>query len=74
MQKVEVLTVLLELTQSPSYAYTGSEEPLIGETIGKMLDRIARTYPEDEALIYVPRDERYTYREFFDICRKAIWW
>jgi len=63
--------LLPEKTQSLNYAYTGSNEPLIGKTIGKMFDRIARTYPENEALVHVPRNERYTYKEFLDICRKA---
>ncbi len=63
--------LLPEKTQSLSYAYTGSNGPLIGETIGGMFYRIARTYSENEALVYVPRDERYTYKEFLDVCRKA---
>lgn len=54
-----------------SYAYTGSEKPLIGETVGRMLKRIVQTHPDNEALVYVPRDERYTYREFYDICCQA---
>ncbi|UCF07014.1 MAG: AMP-binding protein [bacterium] len=53
-----------------SYAYMGGE-PLIGETIGQMFERIAQTYPDNEALVYVPRDERHTYREFYDLCSKA---
>ncbi|MDZ7860535.1 MAG: AMP-binding protein [Candidatus Krumholzibacteriota bacterium] len=54
-----------------SYAFTGSEEPLIGETIGDMFERIADKYPDNEALVYVPDDLRYTYAEFYDICRRA---
>ncbi|OQX84730.1 MAG: AMP-binding protein [Candidatus Latescibacteria bacterium 4484_7] len=54
-----------------SYAYTGSEKPLIGETIGHMLERIAATHPDSEALVFVPRNERYTYKEFFEVCLKA---
>jgi len=62
---------LLRVGRGLSYAYMGSEKPLIGETIGQMLERIAATYPDNEALVFVPRNERYTYREFYEVCRKA---
>ena len=54
-----------------SYAYVGSEQPLVGETIGHMLERVAATYPDNEALVFVPDGRRYTYREFRDVCRAA---
>ena len=54
-----------------SYAYMGSEQPLIGETIGRMFERIAKAYPDNEALVYMPDGRRYTYREFHDECRAA---
>ncbi|MBN2071113.1 MAG: AMP-binding protein [Candidatus Krumholzibacteriota bacterium] len=54
-----------------SYIFVGSDEPLIGETIGTMLGRIARTYPDNEALVFVPRDERYTYRQLYKVCVRA---
>jgi len=54
-----------------SYAFTGSPEPLIGETIGDMFERIADKYPDNEALVYAPDDSRYTYAQFYDICRRA---
>jgi fatty-acyl-CoA synthase len=57
--------------QKLSYSYNGSEETLIGETIGQMFERIAQTYPDNEALVYAPRNERYTYREFYNLCCKA---
>ena len=56
---------------SMSYAHVGSGDPLIGETIGHMFERIASKYPEGEALVYVPTGERYTYSEFFDVCSRA---
>ena len=49
----------------------GSEQPLIGETIGQMFTRIARTYPDNEALVDVPSGQRYTYAEFHDVCTRA---
>jgi fatty-acyl-CoA synthase len=54
-----------------SYAYCGSDKPLIGETIGHMFERIAGDHPENEALVFVPTGMRYTYREFHDVCRSA---
>lgn len=40
-------------------------------TIGALLDDMARRYPDNEALVYIDRDLRYTYREFNDICRQV---
>ena len=54
-----------------SYGYTGSEQPLIGETIGHMFERISKAHPDNEALVYCPTGVRYTYREFHEICRAA---
>ncbi len=54
-----------------SYAYQGSETPLIGKTIPDFLDEIVQRYPDNEALVAPFRGVRYTYREFRDICRGA---
>jgi len=54
-----------------SYVFVGSDEPLIGETIGVTLERIARTYPENDALVYVPDGRRWTYEEFYRDCVAA---
>lgn len=54
-----------------SYAFTGTAEPLIGETIGEVFERVAKKYPDNEALVYVPDGRRYTYEEFFAVCREA---
>jgi len=54
-----------------SYAYRGSDNPLIGETIGHMFERIAKTYPDNDALVYLPTGVRLTYRELYDACRGA---
>jgi fatty-acyl-CoA synthase len=61
----------LVVGRSLSYAHMTADSPLIGETVGHMFERIALAYPDNEALVYVPRDERYTYAEFFDICSRA---
>jgi fatty-acyl-CoA synthase len=38
-------------------------------TVGGLLDHIAGRFPDNDALVYVERDLRYTYREFNEICR-----
>ncbi len=48
--------------------YTGSETKLLGITIGKFFNEIADTYPDNDALVVVYRNERYTYKEFREIC------
>ena len=48
---------------SQSYAFVGSEKPLIGKTIGDMFDEIAETYPDNDAVVSVQQGLRYTYRE-----------
>ncbi|MBP2145823.1 fatty-acyl-CoA synthase [Methanofollis sp. W23] len=47
-----------------SYACGHSGLSLMGETIGAMLNRIAARYPENEALVSVHQNIRWTYREF----------
>jgi fatty-acyl-CoA synthase len=46
-----------------SYAHGTSDTPLLGETIGRNLERIASTFPERDALISCHEGLRYTYRE-----------
>ncbi|MCK4350900.1 MAG: AMP-binding protein [Candidatus Krumholzibacteria bacterium] len=71
MAKKEIRKKAKSAELSMSYAHVGSGDPLIGETIGHMFERIASKYPESEALVYVPTGERYTYSEFFDVCSRA---
>ena len=54
-----------------SYAFTASETKLLCYTIGEFLKEIVTKYPENEALVAAWRDERYTYKEFYDICCRA---
>ena len=55
----------------PSYAHCGSETPLLGETIGQCLDRVAAAHPDNEALVSVARNQRFTYREFVQVVNRA---
>jgi len=41
---------------------------LVQTTIGHVLDHTAEIYPDQEAVIYMETDLRYTYREFRSIC------
>ena len=54
-----------------SYVHAGSETQLLGETIGQNLDRVADTHPDAEALVSIPRDVRFTYREFRNMVNRA---
>jgi fatty-acyl-CoA synthase len=58
-----------------SYVSGPSVEPLIGETIGDNLDRIAAQYPDNDCLISRHQNLRYTYAEFVeavDACARAF--
>jgi fatty-acyl-CoA synthase len=46
-----------------SYSHGASPEPLLGETIGDNLRRIAVTHPASEALVDVPTARRWTYSQ-----------
>jgi fatty-acyl-CoA synthase len=51
-----------------SYSHGTSQQPLIGETIGANLKRIARAYPGQEALVDVPTGRRWTYARLDEAC------
>jgi len=54
-----------------SYDSCSSSTPLLGETIGQCLDRVAATYADDDLLVSVPRGLRFTYAEFVKIVDRA---
>ena len=45
----------------PSYSHGASGVPLLGETIGANLRRVAAAHPDREALVDVPSGRRWTY-------------
>jgi fatty-acyl-CoA synthase len=49
---------------SPSYTHGTATQPLLGEPIGDYLDLIAAKFPENEALVSVFENQRYTYAQF----------
>ena len=58
-----------------SYASGPSAEPLLGETIGDNLDRVAAAHPDVDCLISRHQKLRYTYAEFVaevDRCGRAL--
>jgi len=58
-----------------SYASGPSSEPLLGETIGDNLDRVAAAHPDVECLVSRHQGLRYTYAEFVaavDECARAL--
>ncbi|AMA52514.1 AMP-binding protein [Bacillus inaquosorum] len=44
---------------------------LIHSTIGRLLEQIAETYPDQEAVVYPDRNIRYTYAQFNSLCRQT---
>jgi fatty-acyl-CoA synthase len=52
----------------PSYSHGTSQQPLLGETIGANLKRIAGAFPGQEALADVPTGRRWTYAELDAAC------
>lgn len=46
-------------------------EPLMKITVGKLLEQVALQYPNDEAVKYIDRDYRRTWREFNDECERV---
>jgi fatty-acyl-CoA synthase len=48
----------------PSYSHGTSATPLLGETIGENLRRIAAEFGENEVVVDVPTGRRWTYRQF----------
>src|SRR5690242_17414119 len=40
-------------------------------TVGGLLDYIAATHPDNDALVYPDRGIRYSYRQFNDLCRQV---
>jgi fatty-acyl-CoA synthase len=54
-----------------SYAHTGSEKELLWMTIGEVVKKTASQYPDNDAVVAVWKNKRYTYRALYDVCCKA---
>jgi len=54
-----------------SYTHGASAVPLISETIGDLLDRVAREFPDRDAVVSVHQQMRLTYAEFARACDEA---
>ena len=54
-----------------SYDHCPSNTPLLGETIGRCLDRVAEQYPDNELLVSIPQGRRFTYKEFVGVVNRA---
>ncbi|QBM17726.1 3-[(3aS,4S,7aS)-7a-methyl-1,5-dioxo-octahydro-1H-inden-4-yl]propanoyl:CoA ligase [Marinobacter sp. JH2] len=55
----------------PSYTSGVADKPLLGMTIGDMLDRTAQQYPDNEALVCLHQGIRWSYREFVEKVNEA---
>jgi fatty-acyl-CoA synthase len=56
---------------TPSYVHGTSEKPLLGETIGRCLDRITAQFGDSDALISCHQRVRYTYAELRQEAERA---
>jgi fatty-acyl-CoA synthase len=52
-----------------SYAHGGGETPLLGVTVGQLLDAAARRWPDNDALIVVDQGVRWNWRELRERAR-----
>lgn len=46
-----------------SYFHRGGEEPLIGLTIPEHFSRVVSQYPDNEAIVSIPQEQRLTYKQ-----------
>jgi fatty-acyl-CoA synthase len=56
---------------NPSYSQGIGASPLVGLTVGEMLDRTAARYPDNPALIVRHQNNRYTYQELLREVERA---
>ncbi len=54
-----------------SYQHRGSNQALLGETIGQCLDRVAAAHPDGEFLVSLPQDLRFTYSQFVKVVDRS---
>ncbi len=52
------------MDHAASYVHGASPTPLLGETVGALLDRVAARWPDRPALVVRQQGVRWTYREF----------
>ena len=51
-------------TEKISYFHGLPEKPLLGATIGQLVDRVAENYPDRDAYVFCEDDKRATFQEF----------
>ena len=54
-----------------SYTCGASDVPLLGMTVGEMVDSIAAKYPDTDAIVSVHQNIRWSYREFNERCNQV---
>ncbi|WP_027491683.1 AMP-binding protein [Rhodanobacter sp. OR444] len=52
------------MSEAPSYVHGASAQPLLGDTVGSLIDRIAAAHPGRPALVVRAQGVRLSYREF----------
>lgn len=67
--------IVQKIKNNLSYSCGTSNKPLLGITIGELLDEISEQFPENEALISIHQKVRFTYKTFNELvnqCAKAF--
>ena len=57
-------------TRSKSYIHGGGQQPLLGMTVGDVLDQAAAKWPDSEALVVGHQDIRWSWRELHTRARQ----
>ena len=52
------------MSTAASYVHGASSKPLLGDTVGSLIDRIAAAHPERPALVVRAQNVRMSYRQF----------
>ena len=52
------------MSAPPSYVHGASAQPLLGDTLGSLIDRIAAAFPDRPALVVRAQNVRLSYRQF----------
>jgi fatty-acyl-CoA synthase len=52
------------MSEAPSYVHGASPQPLLGDTVGALIDRIAAAHPDRPALVVRAQGVRLDYRQF----------
>ena len=65
------MTIDRQEVGKPSYSQGTGASPLVGLTVGELLDRTTARFSDNPALIVCHQNKRYTYRQFLREVERA---